>query len=158
MKQVVRNKVSKKCKCLGVSGSCQVKTCWLQLTEFSASAKALKFKYQSSANARDFSTNKPYKYSKPKKRRKKMLYIEPSPSFCTASKYGPGTSTRRCKRSSADDCGTTCSSAGLCSSMCCGRGYNTQVEQTQHSCACKVKGIIVSCKRCNRTQEVHFCK
>lgn len=43
--QVIRDGLQVKCKCLGVSGSCAVKTCWRQMTTFQQSGTRLKKKY-----------------------------------------------------------------------------------------------------------------
>ena len=47
--QVVRDLVKTTCKCHGVSGSCTVRTCWLQLSPFKMVGNVLKARYERSA-------------------------------------------------------------------------------------------------------------
>ena len=50
--QAVYNLASVACKCHGVSGSCSLKTCWLQLADFRRVGEFLKEKYDSAAAMR----------------------------------------------------------------------------------------------------------
>lgn len=47
--QAVYNQAHVACKCHGVSGSCSLKTCWLQLADFRRVGEFLKEKYDSAA-------------------------------------------------------------------------------------------------------------
>ncbi|CAF87867.1 unnamed protein product, partial [Tetraodon nigroviridis] len=47
--QAVYNLANVACKCHGVSGSCSLKTCWLQLADFRRVGEFLKEKYDSAA-------------------------------------------------------------------------------------------------------------
>ena len=50
--QAVYNLANVACKCHGVSGSCSLKTCWLQLADFRRVGEFLKEKYDSAAAMR----------------------------------------------------------------------------------------------------------
>lgn len=50
--QAVYNLANVACKCHGVSGSCSLKTCWLQLADFRQVGEFLKEKYDSAAAMR----------------------------------------------------------------------------------------------------------
>ena len=50
--QAVYNNANVACKCHGVSGSCSLKTCWLQLADFRRIGEFLKEKYDSAAAMR----------------------------------------------------------------------------------------------------------
>ncbi|KAJ0057457.1 hypothetical protein NL108_008651, partial [Boleophthalmus pectinirostris] len=51
-RQAVYNLANVACKCHGVSGSCSLKTCWLQLADFRRVGEFLKEKYDSAAAMR----------------------------------------------------------------------------------------------------------
>lgn len=52
LQQAVYNLANVACKCHGVSGSCSLKTCWLQLADFRHVGEFLKEKYDSAAAMR----------------------------------------------------------------------------------------------------------
>jgi len=52
LSQAVYNLANVACKCHGVSGSCSLKTCWLQLADFRRVGEFLKEKYDSAAAMR----------------------------------------------------------------------------------------------------------
>ncbi|GFN82954.1 protein wnt [Plakobranchus ocellatus] len=52
--KVVRDLVKTTCKCHGVSGSCTVRTCWLQLSPFQSVGSVLKARYERSAKVISF--------------------------------------------------------------------------------------------------------
>lgn len=48
IKQAVRHSMRQSCKCHGVSGSCTMQTCWIQLPPFRSVGQALKRQYDTS--------------------------------------------------------------------------------------------------------------
>ena len=48
--QVIRRELKIQCKCHGMSGSCEFKTCWKAVPEFREIGNILKEKYESAVN------------------------------------------------------------------------------------------------------------
>lgn len=44
-REIVKRTMKKHCKCHGMSGSCTVKSCWMQMTSFSEIARQLRKRY-----------------------------------------------------------------------------------------------------------------
>ncbi|XP_055448412.1 protein Wnt-9b [Psammomys obesus] len=147
------------CKCHGVSGSCAVRTCWKQLSPFRETGQVLKLRYDTAVKVSS-ATNEalgrlelwaPAKPGGPAKglapRPVDLVYMEDSPSFCRPSKYSPGTAGRVCSRDTS------------CSSLCCGRGYDTQSRVVAFSCHCQVQWCCyVECQQCTQQELVYTCK
>lgn len=157
--QAVKSGLRTTCKCHGVSGSCAVRTCWKQLSPFRETGQALKLRYDSAVKVSS-ATNEalgrlelwaPAKPGSPTKglapRSGDLVYMEDSPSFCWPSKYSPGTAGRVCSREAS------------CSSLCCGRGYDTQSRLVAFSCHCQVQWCCyVECQQCVQEELVYTCK
>lgn len=163
--QVVKQQVNTTCKCHGVSGSCSIKTCWLQLSPFHSVGNILKRKYEHSVQAFSHTNKATGKTQLAKQRhygggngllaspgltslrRGELVYMVESPSFCTRSRYSPGTR------------GRVCSKDGSCESICCGRGYNVQRRLVKRACHCEVIWCCkVKCKECTVEEEIYMCK
>lgn len=157
--QAVKSGLRTTCKCHGVSGSCAVRTCWKQLSPFRETGQALKLRYDSAVKVSS-ATNEalgrlelwaPARPGSPTKglapRPGDLVYMEDSPSFCRPSKYSPGTAGRVCSREAS------------CSSLCCGRGYDTQSRLVAFSCHCQVQWCCyVECQQCVQEELVYTCK
>ena len=77
----------------------------------------------------------------------KLVYLDPSPSFCNKNKYGPGTRGRSCEKGES------------CGDLCCGRGYDTSVAAVTEACKCRVVWCCeVQCLNCTRVKELYTCK
>ncbi|XP_024616538.1 protein Wnt-9b [Neophocaena asiaeorientalis asiaeorientalis] len=157
--KAVKSGLRTTCKCHGVSGSCAVRTCWKQLSPFRETGQVLKLRHDSAvkvssatnealgrlelwAPARAGSSTKG-----PAPRPGDLVYMEDSPSFCRPSKYSPGTAGRVCSREAS------------CSSLCCGRGYDTQSRLVAFSCHCQVQWCCyVECQQCVQEELVYTCK
>ncbi|XP_024836921.2 protein Wnt-9b [Bos taurus] len=157
--KAVKSGLRTTCKCHGVSGSCAVRTCWKQLSPFRDTGQVLKLRYDSAVKVSSASNEalgrlelwapaRPGSPSKgPAPRPGDLVYMEDSPSFCRPSKYSPGTGGRVCSREAS------------CSSLCCGRGYDTQSRLTAFSCHCQVQWCCyVECQQCVREELVYTCK
>lgn len=163
------------CKCHGMSGSCEVKTCWKAAPDFRQVGRILKNRFRSALlvdqsnlgngaplvfnrprrkNQRNRPRNKPKK--KPKKPRElatELLYYQKSPNFCDRDVSGdiPGTSGRQCNRTSIGSDG--------CSSLCCGRGYNMIKRRRVERCHCTFHWCChVECQQCTIDEWVTICK
>lgn len=157
--QAVKSGLRTTCKCHGVSGSCAVRTCWKQLSPFRETGAVLKLRYDTAVKVSS-ATNEalgrlelwaPAKPGGPAKglapRPGDLVYMEDSPSFCRPSKYSPGTAGRVCSRDTS------------CSSLCCGRGYDTQSRMVAFSCHCQVQWCChVECQQCAQQELVYTCK
>ena len=154
------------CKCHGVSGSCTVKTCWLQLAKFHAIGRVVKHKYENALKV-GAQTNQATGKSQLVKRQKQkqnharlhvqnnnltpkrgdLVYMDDSPNFCRRTKHSPGTSGRLCNKGKN------------CDIICCGRGYNVQHITVKRACQCQVIWCCkVNCKRCETEEEIYMCK
>nr|AOZ35529.1 Wnt5 [Clarias batrachus] len=143
------------CKCHGVSGSCSLKTCWLQLADFRKVGDALKEKYDSAAamkiNARGKLVQVHSKFNPPTSH--DLVYVEPSPDYCVQnhSTGSLGTQGRLCNKTSEGMDG--------CALMCCGRGYDQFKAPAGRRCHCKFHWCCyVKCKRCTRVVDQFVCK
>jgi len=151
-----------KCRCHGVSGSCEFKTCWRSLPKFAEIGQYLKSKYDKSAIkvSERLSPRRQPRYRRGAKNKarklpvnkKSLVYIQKSPDYCNDDpKAGVlGTAGRRCDADSKGRDG--------CNFLCCGRGYKTQVVVQYEKCKCKfVWCCKVLCKQCRRRKHYHTC-
>ncbi|XP_066253858.1 protein Wnt-10b-like [Euwallacea similis] len=188
-RMMVKHNMDVRCKCHGVSGSCQLKTCWRATPDLKSVGRLLMEKYSSAIlidpnqnpsldlnlgrkNSRKFNTvnsNSPYrkvtiqpqakrKKSKGNKRKKDLtfdlLYYERSPNFCDniTSLDIPGTTGRACNS-------TIKMGPNSCTSLCCGRGYNSVKRTKLERCHCEfVWCCEVKCDICSETKWINVCK
>ncbi|GLG93522.1 Protein Wnt-2 [Gryllus bimaculatus] len=123
-RQVVDKLMRNQCRCHGISGSCELKTCWRTMPSFNEIGDMLKQKYHQAVQV-------PIKTPKRLRRKSKgkrlkvdkgdLVHIHRSPNYCVPDlqKGIPGTSGRVCNKTSQGP--------DSCDLLCCGRGYNTQV-------------------------------
>ncbi|XP_016421824.1 protein Wnt-5a [Sinocyclocheilus rhinocerous] len=154
-RRIVSDLAHVSCKCHGVSGSCSLKTCWLQLADFRKVGDALKEKYDSAAamrlNSRGKLVQVHSKFNSPTSN--DLVYIDPSPDYCAENKTtgSLGTQGRLCNKTSEGMDG--------CALMCCGRGYDQYKTQLVERCHCKFHWCCyVKCKHCSRTVDQFVCK
>ncbi|XP_076453436.1 protein Wnt-10a-like isoform X2 [Babylonia areolata] len=151
---VIRN-VRKQCKCHGMSGSCELRTCWKATPEFRQVGKLLKKKFEDATkiDVSNSAHGRIYKRNGKRPRKMELLYFERSPNFCDPNPLvdSPGTTGRLCNKSSKgiDNCET----------LCCGRGYNTLKVKRSERCHCKFYWCCyVECKVCTYNEWVTVCK
>nr|XP_045254094.1 protein Wnt-3a isoform X1 [Macaca fascicularis] len=160
-RQAIASHMHLKCKCHGLSGSCEVKTCWWSQPDFRAIGDFLKDKYDSASEmvvekhreSRGWvETLRPrYTYFKVPTERD-LVYYEASPNFCEPNpETGSfGTRDRTCNVSSHGIDG--------CDLLCCGRGHNARAERRREKCRCVFHWCCyVSCQECTRVYDVHTC-
>lgn len=160
--QAVLHNMELRCKCHGVSGSCELKTCWWEMAPFRKLGDALKTKYDMAAEmaverqrkGRTFVEELAPRYDDFKEpTTNDLIYYDQSPDYCT---FDPevgsfGTQGRECNRTSHGIDG--------CELLCCGRGHNTMTVVRRERCDCVfVWCCKVVCKECVRVIDVHTCK
>lgn len=156
-----------RCKCHGVTSSCEMKTCWKELVNFTEIGSILKEKYDGASRVRyDRRTGRILKarsengYTRAGKRRStlgrptagNLVYVQRSPDYCVRSKEDKtlGTTGRECK--------TDIEGHGSCTELCCGRGFRQDVSMVQRRCQCKFQWCCyVKCKTCDREQIKNVC-
>nr|ALL53298.1 Wnt16 ligand [Thamnocephalus platyurus] len=155
-RKAISNLMRMQCRCHGVSGSCEMKTCWRTLPPFNEVGDILKQKYE---HAIQVAGRNNEKLLQKKKRhitplsKSDLVHIHKSPNYCVEDiKKGVlGTSGRVCNKTSTGP--------DSCDLLCCGRGYNTQVVKQVERCFCKfVWCCSVKCKTCVTMMDVHTCK
>jgi len=150
-----------KCKCMGVSGSCSIKTCWKTVPEFSEVGTVLKEKYDFARPIRVSNRNRGK--IRPFQRKTKaihrdefhrdLVFYESSPNYCRvdSSLNIPGTKGRVCK---VDSLGTD-----NCNTLCCDRGYDTVHMTIKKRCRCHFNWCCyVLCDECVEKAWVTLCK
>ncbi|KAF0035373.1 hypothetical protein F2P81_013131 [Scophthalmus maximus] len=147
------------CKCHGVSGSCEVKTCWKAMPPFRKVGNVIKEKFDGATEVeqRKVGTTKvlvPRNSQFKPHTDEDLVYLDPSPDFCDHDPRTPGmlgTVGRQCNRTSKAIDG--------CELMCCGRGFQTQEVEVVDRCSCKFHWCCyVKCKQCRKMVEMHTCR
>lgn len=145
------------CKCHGVSGSCEMKTCWKAMPKFREIGDILKEKFDGSTEVqllRDKSKSvlQPLNAEHKRQTDEDLVYLETSPDFCSYDNTTDtlGTAGRICNKTS--------SAIDGCDLLCCGRGFKTRVETRTERCGCKFHWCCyVKCKECETTVQIHTC-
>ncbi|XP_002436043.2 protein Wnt-4-like isoform X1 [Ixodes scapularis] len=167
-RKVVRSQMTRQCKCHGVSGSCELRTCWRELRPFRSVGAVLRDKFdgatevqvkrRSTPGTRSSSVPRPLIVPvNPLVRQDgtDLQYLRSSPNFC---KVNPalgflGTRGRRC----LPEPGSTPESS--CQVLCCGRGFVTRTERIAERCDCKFYWCCeVRCATCVREISVSTCR
>uniref|UniRef100_A0A8C0GYN7 Protein Wnt n=1 Tax=Chelonoidis abingdonii TaxID=106734 RepID=A0A8C0GYN7_CHEAB len=142
------------CKCHGVSGSCEVRTCWKVMPPFRKVGNVLKEKFEGATEVHPKRVGS-RKLLVPKSSRFKpytahdLVYLVASPDFCDRDTHSGvfGTSGRQCNRTSHAMDG--------CELLCCGRGFRTAQAEMVERCSCKFHWCCsVKCKQCHHLVEV----
>nr|ACB15461.1 WntX2 [Clytia hemisphaerica] len=173
-RQAVIDSMVIQCKCHGVSGNCNVKTCRKALPKFSEVGKRLITQYDTAAKvqaAQILSTRRIGKsarvlgdeisiprsksdiFRQPQKQ--DLIFIEDSPNFCVKNvEHGSmGTQGRYCN-SSLRAKGTE-----GCDVLCCGRQFVKEKLTGPEKCNCKfIWCCEVTCEQCIVTREYSKCK
>ncbi|XP_028824246.1 protein Wnt-4a isoform X2 [Denticeps clupeoides] len=147
------------CKCHGVSGSCELKTCWKAMPPFRKVGNIIKEKFDGATEVeqRKVGTTKvlvPRNSQFKPHTDEDLVYLDPSPDFCDHDPRTPGmlgTAGRQCNKTSKAIDG--------CELMCCGRGFHTEEVEVVDRCSCKFHWCCyVKCKQCRKTVEMHTCR
>lgn len=145
------------CKCHGVSGSCQIKTCWRSMPPFRHTGNLLKEKFDGATEVilkrnRTVHRLEPVHSNFKFRGETDLIYLDSSPDFCAANYVigSMGTKGRRCNSTSPNTDG--------CDIMCCGRGFATQKILRRERCRCQFHWCCeVRCRECTVQEEFHTC-
>ncbi|TSX17021.1 Protein Wnt-2 [Bagarius yarrelli] len=155
-RRAVKRFMTLECKCHGVSGSCNIRTCWLAMGDFRQTGDYLHKKYNGATQVvmNRYGTGFTIAYRKFRKPTKNdLVYFEVSPDYCMGDHESGsvGTAGRVCNRTSHG--------ADSCEVMCCGRGYDTSRVSHTTKCECKFHWCCaVHCRDCHEERDVHTCK
>ncbi|KAJ8726153.1 hypothetical protein PYW07_000851 [Mythimna separata] len=164
-RSILSSHMEVRCKCHGLSGSCQLRTCWRATPDFRAVASTIKRQYRKALLvAQEELNNSPSVLrGRPRGRRRgkprpapktSLLFFERSPSFCEVDPRtdSAGTSGRVCR------IGRT-SRTGSCDLLCCGRGHALIRKSSIKPCNCTFHWCCrVDCERCRDDKWVAICK
>lgn len=157
-RQVLEASMRKECKCHGLSGSCDMKTCWESMPPFREVGTIIKDKFDGATEVAIVTEdNKPMivrKNTQFKRHTKAdLVYLDSSPDYCEADpqKGVLGTHGRLCNLTSYGIDG--------CELLCCNRGYEVHVRKEMVKCNCKFHYCCrVDCDTCEKIIEDHICK
>lgn len=144
------------CRCHGVSGSCQTKTCFRRLSDFKDVATLLKKKYDSIINVVSQTKGRNKHMLRPRRGKRytprDLIALDPSPNYCRKSE------SRGTLGTSGRECNPETTGKGSCAYMCCGRGHHTFKREIEERCECRyVWCCYVKCKKCKKTITVSTC-
>uniref|UniRef100_A0A183CLE2 Protein Wnt n=1 Tax=Globodera pallida TaxID=36090 RepID=A0A183CLE2_GLOPA len=131
-RQIAEQSLYKKCKCHGVSSSCDVKTCWYTLPPFEQIAETLRQRYDMARPMLSMNNSKRrWKSVEDSRGWQNLVYLRSSSNYCeqNVSLGSVGTRSRECNISSF---GTD-----SCESLCCGRGFFVSQMRVEENCQCK---------------------
>ncbi|XP_026476787.1 protein Wnt-1-like [Ctenocephalides felis] len=159
-RRAVRSRMSRACKCHGVSGSCSVRVCWRRLPPLREVGSNLGLRYDGASHVKLAIGNgrkrkrklKPIKLDMKKPSKTDLVYLEDSPDYCERNESLSvlGTHGRTCDQASQGLDG--------CRLLCCGRGYQTRLRLVTEKCQCQfVWCCDVICQQCSKTVEEHVC-
>lgn len=156
--QLLAKNMRTNCKCHGISGSCELRTCWRVMPYFRNVGDLLKIKFDSATEVRAKKRNLSKKIVPSNKNYKPfsetdLVYLTPSPNFCEAdvNKGSLGTHGRLCNATSEGIDG--------CELLCCGRGHATYRRTIVKKCRCKFHWCCtVHCDTCKEQIEEYVCR
>ncbi|XP_058023841.1 protein Wnt-8a [Ahaetulla prasina] len=165
----VKATMKRACKCHGVSGSCSIQTCWLQLADFRDVGNYLKKKYNqaqkleldkrriragNSAESRGMSSE-PFNTM----HAADLVFLEDSPDYCikNISLGLYGTEGRECLQSGKN---LTQWEKRSCKRLCVECGHKIEEKQIEivTSCNCKFHWCCkVKCEQCKQVVTKYYC-
>ena len=146
------------CKCHGVSGSCELQTCWRAMPSFRVVGGLLKGKFDGATEV--VTKNKgtrmqlmPVNDEYKQHTEKDLVYLSPSPDYCEPDPRSGSLGTK------GRLCNTTSRAIDGCELLCCGRGFVTKKRTVVERCNCKFFWCCdVKCQKCEREVIEHFCR
>ncbi|MGH0116384.1 UNVERIFIED_CONTAM: hypothetical protein FKN15_035688 [Acipenser sinensis] len=168
-RMAVKATTKRSCKCHGVSGSCSIQTCWLQLSEFREIGNYLKLKHDQ-AQKLDMDKRRMRAGNSADNRaaiaeafstiaRTELIYFEESPDYCmkNVSLGLYGTEGRECLQSARN---LSQWERRSCRRLCHECGHKVEERRTEISSSCNCKFhwcCTVKCEQCKQVVTKHFC-
>ncbi|CAI4224141.1 unnamed protein product [Auanema sp. JU1783] len=156
-RQVLEKSLRRECKCHGMSGSCEVKTCWESMPSFREIGSIIKDKFDGASEVNVVEEDEKQKIIMKHTHFKRhtnadLVYLKPSPDFCDAD------STRGILGTRGRECNIASQGVDGCQIMCCNRGYERKVSYVKDKCNCKFHYCCrVECDECERVEEKFYC-
>ena len=160
--QSVREHMQKRCRCHGVSGACEFKTCWVGLPPFDVLGAALKRPLRHAADDRAGGEARPsagaatQAQERATHRHRRRARLRGARAATPAALFTPcawnarlaqNKSPTYCERDvstgAIGTAGRACNAtaphwrADSCAALCCGRGFTKRTEWRVEQCACK---------------------
>ncbi|KOC68106.1 Protein Wnt-10b [Habropoda laboriosa] len=181
----VASNMQVRCKCHGMSGSCELKTCWKVAPDFRIVGKTLKDRFRSAVLVAQSNLGSvtPLTRVRGSRRRRPDRQRQRKHRGGAAGGNGGGRKRRPrdlakqlfyyqkspnfCERDPSADipgtagrrCNKTSSGGDGCSSLCCGRGYNVVRQRRVERCSCKFHWCCyVKCQNCTVEEWITVCK
>lgn len=174
---------SKQCKCVGQSGSCTVRICWIKLVPLKLVGELIKERFDGASKVvadnggrggrdRGFVGNgisSAAISSQHGQLSSSYHFVPVHDSHKEPTSYdlvyydeSPDFCTRNARLGISGTSGRRCNGTSLdvdgCELMCCGRGYQSDTEVVLDRCHCRFHWCcMVQCDTCNRTRERHLC-
>ena len=145
LQQTIQNK-TEKCRCIGLSGSCSVQSCYSKSADIEIIGEQLKALYFESIEVTenedgDLDPVNPH-VTLNQENNTDLVHKGTSPSFCQSdySKGIVGTEHRECVNSGTG--------SGSCSAMCCERGTYSIITEIPKECCQFVWCCRIECTQC----------
>ncbi|XP_028325607.1 wingless-type MMTV integration site family, member 4b [Gouania willdenowi] len=158
-RKAILHNMQVECKCHGVSGSCELRTCWKVMPPFRRVGVVLKERFDGATEVRltrigSRTALLPRDPQVKPPAARDLVYLAPSPDFCHLDPDNgiPGTAGRRCN-------GTSRLAPDGCELVCCGPGYRAGRAEVVQRCSCKFSWCCsVRCQQCKNTVTIHTCR
>lgn len=159
-RQAVITKMGTKCKCHGVSGSCEMKTCIKALPDFRVVGDHLKERFHKAMQVHFVDSRLVPRY--PHTRMftdNDLIYLLRSPNYCIHNPQigSLGTRGRKCAESALLEKQSE-QTGGSCGELCCGRGHTKRTFTRMEQCRCKFQWCCdVKCDLCKKNVVESVC-
>lgn len=168
-RQAIKATMRRACKCHGVSGSCSIQTCWMQLADFREVGNYLKMKHEQAkklemdkkpARAGNSADNRgAIAHAFRSIARTELIYLEDSPDYCVKNQSMgfQGTEGRECLKG---DKNMSQGERKSCRRLCyeCGLRVVEKRVEVVSSCNCKFHWCCtVKCDKCTQVVTKYYC-
>lgn len=161
-REIFNGRTTRKCKCHGITASCTLKTCWLEVPPLQRMANRIKTFYKKATKFSYDDVNNGAHQTKSKNPLETLAYINKSPNFCKADNATNvlGTKGRICSRNITNT--TTRAEKRSCKNLCISCNYKVKAEKkiTIDQCNCTLthhNGISVHCELCETSGVDYHC-